>query len=79
MLETFSRDALSPQIGPGTRPEKRIQAQILSEMIAIDPQRAMVTMKAWAKFVQLAAETRKSDFKSLETYIPARVIDAGEL
>ncbi|KAK5633631.1 hypothetical protein RRF57_009345 [Xylaria bambusicola] len=79
ILEIFSHDALSREIGPGTRPEKRIQAQILSEMIAIDRPRAMVTMKAWAKFVQLAAETRKSDFRTLEAYLPSRIIDAGEL
>ncbi|RWA13819.1 hypothetical protein EKO27_g1298 [Xylaria grammica] len=79
ILETFSHDVLSREIGPSTRPEKRIQAQILSEMIAIDRPRAMVTMKAWAKFVQLAAETRKSDFKTLEAYLPSRIIDAGEL
>ncbi|KAI0548663.1 isoprenoid synthase domain-containing protein [Xylaria curta] len=79
ILETFSRSALSSEIGPTTRPEKRIQAQILSEMMAIDSSRAVTSMKAWAKFVQLAAETRKSNFNTMDTYIPARVIDAGEL
>ncbi|KAI0812131.1 isoprenoid synthase domain-containing protein [Xylaria sp. FL0064] len=79
ILETFSHDALSSEVGPRVRPEKWIQAQILSEMLAIDPQRAVIAMKSWASFVQLAAETRQSNFKTLETYIPARVIDAGEL
>ncbi|KAI1292698.1 isoprenoid synthase domain-containing protein [Xylaria venustula] len=79
ILDTFSQDALSSEIGPGARPEKRLQAQILSEMMSIDAPRARTTMKAWAKFVQLAAKTRLSNFKTLETYIPARVVDAGEL
>ncbi|KAF5252850.1 hypothetical protein FANTH_2174 [Fusarium anthophilum] len=61
------------------RPEKRLQAQIFSEMMAIDHRRAITTMKAWASFVQLASRTRMTPFQTLEEYIPARVIDAGEL
>ncbi|KAI0400711.1 isoprenoid synthase domain-containing protein [Xylaria palmicola] len=78
-LETFGYHALSMEIAPATRPEKRLQVQILSEMMAIDRSRAVTSMKAWATFVQLAAETRKLHFNTLEEYIPARVIDAGEL
>ncbi|KAI0485836.1 isoprenoid synthase domain-containing protein [Xylaria cf. heliscus] len=76
MLDTFTHDALNTET---TRPEKRILAQILSEMMAIDSERAITSIKAWEKFVQMATETRKSQFKTLETYIPARVIDAGAL
>ncbi|KAI0456041.1 isoprenoid synthase domain-containing protein [Xylaria acuta] len=79
ILDTFKHDALSSETGPTARPEKRIQAQILSEMMAIDSPRAITSMKAWAECVQMAAETRKSHFRTLETYIPARVIDVGEL
>ncbi|KAI1745221.1 isoprenoid synthase domain-containing protein [Xylaria scruposa] len=79
LLDTFNHEALSSDIGPTTRPEKRIQAQILSEMMAIDSSQAILSMEAWAKFVQMAAETRKASFKTLESYVPARVIDAGEL
>ncbi|KAI0205606.1 isoprenoid synthase domain-containing protein [Astrocystis sublimbata] len=78
-LGTFGRHALSREVGPATRPEKRIQAQILSEMMVIDRPRAITAMNAWAKFVQMASETRKIHFKALEDYIPARAIDAGEL
>ncbi|KAF2967118.1 hypothetical protein GQX73_g6441 [Xylaria multiplex] len=79
ILETFGPHALSGDVGPATPPEKRLQAQILLEMIAIDRPRAITSMKAWARFVQLAAETRKLRFETLDEYIPARVIDAGEL
>ncbi|KAI0555659.1 isoprenoid synthase domain-containing protein [Xylaria curta] len=79
ILDTFKDEALSSDIGPATRPEKRIQAQILSEMMTIDSSQAITSMEAWAKFVQMAAETRKTPFKTLESYVPARVIDAGEL
>ncbi|KAK3392844.1 isoprenoid synthase domain-containing protein [Podospora didyma] len=61
------------------RPEQRLQVQILAEMKAIDPSRAKTTMKAWARFVQLASKTRTKPFATLLEYIPARVTDCGEL
>lgn len=79
ILDTFGQSVLETSIGPNVRPEKKLQAQILQEMTAIDPQRAIVTMKAWATFVQLASQTRTAPFETLDEYIPARVIDAGEL
>ncbi|KAL7929436.1 isoprenoid synthase domain-containing protein [Trichoderma chlorosporum] len=79
ILETFKKGVLDSKTSSNSRPEKRLQAQILKEMIAIDPQRAITSMKAWARFVQLASQTRASPFRTLAEYVPARVIDAGEL
>ncbi|KAI0399778.1 fusicoccadiene synthase [Xylaria palmicola] len=79
MLAAFGEGALDRRVNVKSGPEKRLQAQMLSEMMAIDPARAVTAMKAWAKFVQLAARTRSSPFETLEEYIPSRVIDAGEL
>ncbi|KAF1962998.1 terpenoid synthase [Byssothecium circinans] len=79
MLDAFGDRALSSKVDPNTRPEKRIQAQILSEMTAIDPERAVTTMKAWARFVQLASQTPSRPFETLNEYLPSRIIDAGEL
>ncbi|KAL7793174.1 isoprenoid synthase domain-containing protein [Trichoderma ceciliae] len=79
ILETFGKGALDGKTDGKSRPEKRLQAQILKEMMAIDPQRAITSMEAWARFVQLASQTRASPFRTLAEYIPARVIDAGEL
>lgn len=79
MLETFGADALSFKVDTNTRPEKRLQARMLKEMMAIDYPRAITSMKAWAAFVQSAAMTRSSPFDTLEQYMPARAIDAGEL
>lgn len=79
ILETFGSNALDNEVTANLRPEKRLQAQILSEMMTIDKQRAIITMRAWAKFVQLASQTRTTQFRTLAEYIPARVIDAGEL
>jgi len=61
------------------RPEMRLQSGVFAKMVALDPDRAVTSMKAWAKFVQLTAKTRTQQYRSLEEYIPARVIDAGEL
>jgi hypothetical protein len=79
MLNAFGTGALNRRVTAKTGPEKRLQAQMLSEMMALDPARAVTSMKAWARFVQLASRTRSSPFETLEKYIPARVIDAGEL
>ncbi|KAI0145462.1 fusicoccadiene synthase [Xylariaceae sp. FL1272] len=79
MLDAFGDNALDPRATDNTTPEKRLQAQMLSEMMAIDQSRAITSMKAWARFVQLASQTRSAPFETLEEYVPARVIDAGEL
>lgn len=79
ILDTFGRTVLDTSVGPNIRPEKKLQAGILQEMIAIDPERAIIAMKAWATFVQLASQTRNAPSETLAEYVPARVIDAGEL
>ncbi|CAJ2504215.1 Uu.00g116090.m01.CDS01 [Anthostomella pinea] len=78
-LDTFGAGALDLKIDPGARPEKRLQAQLFSEMMAIDAKRAITSMKAWARFVQSAARTRSAPFETLDQYMPARAVDAGEL
>lgn len=77
-LEPFVKGVLDKQTGVDSRPEKRLQAQILSEMMAIDSARAITSMTAWATFVRSAAQSRVP-LKSMEEYVPARIIDAGEL
>ncbi|GAW17676.1 hypothetical protein ANO14919_071360 [Xylariales sp. No.14919] len=79
MLDAFGDEALDLRVNARSGPEKRLQAQMLSEMMALDSARAITSMKAWARFVQLASRTRSSPFETLEEYIPSRVIDAGEL
>ncbi|KAF5713947.1 hypothetical protein FGLOB1_3747 [Fusarium globosum] len=80
-LDRFLQPFVNPTLDvvARSRPEKKLQTQIFSEMMAIDQRRAITTMKAWASFVQLASRTRMTPFETLEEYIPARVIDAGEL
>lgn len=58
---------------------KKLQAQVITEMMAIDPERASTTEKAWTRFLQLAAHSRSRPLRTLEEYLPSRIIDAGEL
>jgi hypothetical protein len=82
-LATFNDKCFSDEAACGLtvkgRPEMRLQAQIFAEMMAIDPDRARTAMKAWAKCVQLTAQTRDAKYDTLAEYVPARNIDAGEL
>jgi hypothetical protein len=60
--------------------KKRIQGQILLEMMAIDRERALTTAKSWAKFVQTASgKEHHKDFKTLDEYLPYRSIDVGQM
>lgn len=79
MLHVFRHDALNEKVPDKVRPEKKLQAQILAEMMAIDRTRAITTMKSWAQFVELASRTRSEPFETLDEYLPSRAIDAGEL
>ncbi|KAF2686310.1 fusicoccadiene synthase [Lentithecium fluviatile CBS 122367] len=79
MLHVFGDDALNHQTSDEDRPEKKLQAKMLAEMMAVDRPRAITTMEAWAKFVQLASRTRAEPFETLDEFLPSRAIDAGEL
>ena len=59
---------------------RKIVAQILREMMAIDPERAKVVAKSWAIGVQHSSRRQEdTDFHTLEEYIPYRVLDVGYL
>lgn len=56
----------------------KIAAQIIQEMMAIDPERATTVAKSWASCVQHSSRRQKvTDFKTLEEYIPYRAFDVG--
>ncbi|KAK8121317.1 terpenoid synthase [Apiospora kogelbergensis] len=76
--ECFDKTALG-RAKAHARPEIRLQSRIFTEMVALDPVRGETSMKAWAEFVQLAARTRVKQYMTLAEYVPARVIDAGEM
>lgn len=57
----------------------KIQAFILKEMMAIDKERALITIEAWVKFLEFASG-RQHDriFTTMKDYIPYRCKDVGE-
>ena len=81
MVEGF-REAAQPGFSIDSRGsgKKQVQSQLLLEMLAIDRERALTTMKAWATFVQEASgRQHNTHFATLEEYIPYRAMDAGEM
>ena len=80
LLDVFGKDVLSNRQNARTQGAKRIQLQILAEMMAIDAERAVTTMKAWATYIQLASsQSRSVAFATLDEYLPCRITDFGEL
>ncbi|PGH21525.1 hypothetical protein AJ80_03193 [Polytolypa hystricis UAMH7299] len=62
----------------GSDGKRQIVTQIIREMMAIDPERAMTVAKSWASGVRHSGR-RKEDttFRTLEEYIPYRALDVG--
>lgn len=64
----------------GASGRRKIAAQILREMMAIDPERAMVVANSWAAGVQHSSRRQEdTNFDTLEEYIPYRSLDVGYL
>ena len=80
-MEATLREAASTGAIKSREPgKKQIQVQILHEMMSIDPQRALTTMKAWAEFIRLAAGRQHGKhFSTLKEYLPYRSIDVGKM
>lgn len=84
MMKAFLEGARSGTIDASTpdtrrRGKKYIQAQLLREMIAIDREGALATMKAWAKFVEVGSSRQHRVYTTLDEYIPYRIMDVGEM
>ncbi|RHZ64856.1 hypothetical protein CDV55_102057 [Aspergillus turcosus] len=62
----------------GASGKRKIVAQILREMMAIDPERAMVLAKSWAAGVGHSSRRQEdAQFNTLEEYLPYRAFDVG--
>jgi ophiobolin F synthase len=62
----------------GASGKRKIAAQILRDMMAIDPERAKVVAKSWAANVQYSSRRQEdTNFSTLEEYIPFRSLDVG--
>ncbi|EED24572.1 conserved hypothetical protein [Talaromyces stipitatus ATCC 10500] len=75
-LEGSIKGSISVKRADGMR---QMQALILKEMMAIDKERAVTTMKAWVEFLKFAGgRQHDKHFATLEEYIPYRSIDVGK-
>lgn len=80
MQEAFLDGAQTGSIDSKGSGKRHILSQMLGEMMAIDRERALITMKVWAKFVENAAGRRHTQhFATLEDYIPYRSLDVGQM
>ncbi len=62
----------------GASGKRKIAVRIISEMMAIDPERAMVVAKSWAEGVKHSSRREEdTHFNTLEEYIPYRALDVG--
>ena len=69
-----------PSSGAGKAGKKEMQSRIFLEMLDIDPECARMTMKAWARFVEVGSSRQHNTrFTSLDKYIPYRIMDVGEM
>lgn len=80
MLEAFEEGADNGSIKTRGSGKRYIQSQMLLEMIAIDRERALTTMKVWAQFVENAAGRQHTrHFATLDEYLPYRSLDVGQM
>ncbi|KAH7048409.1 isoprenoid synthase domain-containing protein [Macrophomina phaseolina] len=80
LMAAFQEAATTGKITQALTGKRYVQAQMLLEMMAIDKPRALVAMKAWAEFAELASGREHfTDFASLDQYIPYRILDVGEM
>lgn len=73
MLQTFkmnARDGVDTPSRTTSGGKRQVQTKMMLEMISIDRECALTTMKVWAKFVELASgRQHDDDFKSLSEYM----------
>lgn len=80
MLDAFEQGALNGSIESNHSGKRQMQSKMLLEMLEIDRERALTSMKLWARFVELAAgRQHDTQFATLDEYIPYRIIDVGEM
>ena len=80
MRDAFLEGAQTGSIEARDSGQRRIQAHMLQDMLAIDRERAVTTMKTWAKFLEKGSGRQHiTHFHTLEEYIPYRILDFGQM
>ena len=78
MLDVFRDAALNCKIEANTRPEKKFQATILAEMMAIDST-CPYLHESMGNICTISVSYEVAALHILEEYLPSRIIDSGEL
>lgn len=70
----------SPPQDQSSSGKTRILKQLFSEMMDIDKECAVATMKAWAEFLRVGSSRQHGTvFTRLKDYLPYRIKDVGEM
>ena len=60
--------------------KRAILTKVAREMLALNKEHAITTMKAWAKFVELGSgRQHQTHFKTEAEYLKYRIIDIGTM
>lgn len=83
MSNAFREGARLGRIGANEKMrsgKRQLQAKILNEMMAIDRERAMEAMKAWASFMESSSgRQHHTEFSTLDEYLVYRNEDVGAM
>ena len=80
MRDAFLEGAQTGSIEAKYSGKRRVQAQLLLDMVAVDRKRALITMKTWATFLETASgRQHASHFNTLEQYMTYRILDVGQM
>lgn len=80
MMDGFEQGAQLGLIESRDSGTRQLQSKILLDMMKLDRERAIASMKLWAAFVELASGRQHHiQWASLEEYIPYRILDVGEM
>ncbi|KAH8728004.1 fusicoccadiene synthase [Phaeosphaeriaceae sp. PMI808] len=80
LLEGFRTEAVTARLTNKSPGKRQMQAKILTEMLQLDRERAMVAIKAWATFVEQGCGSKHhTSYKTLAEYLPYRCRDVGHM
>lgn len=80
LMTSFEQAAKTGNIEDSASGKRAIQAKIAMDMMALNKEHAITTLKAWAKFAELGSgRQHQTHFKTEAEYIEYRMIDIGTM
>ena len=79
-MAAFEQGAATGKIENAVSGKRAIQSNIALQMMALNKEQAITTMKAWAKFAELGSgRQHQTHFKTEAEYIAYRMVDCGTM